>query len=503
MQFNRSSCAILLFALLTACGSQQATSPTAASVATGAPAPTAAPVATGAPAPTTAPLPTAPLAPTAAPLPTAAPAPTAAPVPAEVTFQQPPMWAQGASIYQMFVRAYTPEGTFAAATARLPELRELGAEIIYLRPIHPTGEERRKGQLGSPYSIRDYRAIDPALGSEADFRTFVTTAHELGMKVILDLVANHTAWDNPLMQEHPDWYTRNAAGDVIPPNPDWTDVADLNYDNADLRQYMIDTSLYWVDKFGVDGFRCDVSDAVPADFWLAWRAALKARNPDLLLLSESGGVQMFAAGFEVAYDWTTRSEFIQGLLVPNLARRAMSNVSFEAKRYGPEMWRMRYLENHDQERIAAATREVGQRRAAAAFLLTLPGLPLVYAGQEVGATERPSLFDPFTVDFASGDAELRALYSQLMQLRRDSPALRANTFERIQAEGRTVLLYERTAPAQRILVAINLDDAPAQATFTGYTNGRDLLTGAEVDISTGVSLDAFGCQIIELPPTAN
>ncbi|MBC8164218.1 MAG: DUF3459 domain-containing protein [Roseiflexaceae bacterium] len=470
MPVSRIAFALLL--LLAACSTQQAASPTAP------PAPAAVVAATA-----------------SIPEPAAA---TAAPAPAPITFEQPPAWAQGSAIYQLFVRAYTPEGTFAAASARLPELRDLGVEIIYLLPIHPIGQERRKGELGSPYSIRDYRAIDPALGSEEDFRNFVNTAHDLGLKVMLDLVANHTAWDNPLISEHPDWYTRNAAGEIVPPNPEWTDVADLNYANAELRQYMIETSLYWVDQFGIDGYRCDVSDAVPLDFWQSWRVALKAANPELLLLSESGGVQMYNAAFEVAYDWTTRTEFVSGLLAPNQARRAMSNISFEAKQYGPALWRMRYLENHDHDRIATATREIGQRRAAAAFLLTLPGLPLVYAGQEVGAIERPSLFDPFTVDFAGGEQELRETYRQLLQLRRESPGLRANNFARVQAEGRTILLYERESPEQRVLVAINMDDEPAEAVFAGYTQGRDMLTDEMIDISSKISLEPFAFRIFDI-----
>jgi glycosidase len=411
---------------------------------------------------------------------------------------QPPQWAQGATIYQLFVRAFTPEGTFAAATAKLPEVKDLGVDIIYLLPIHPIGQERRKGELGSPYSIRDHRAIDPELGTEEDFRAFVDTAHTLGMRVILDLVANHTAWDNPLITEHPDWYTRNDQGQVIPPDPEWTDVADLNYDNPDLRQYMIDTSRYWVDTFGIDGYRCDVSDRVPSDFWLSWRAALKADHPDLLLLSESGGIQMYEAGFEVAYDWTTRNDFIKGLLTARLGRGSLSATSAEQRQFGDKLWRMRYLENHDHDRIAAGMRTPEQTIPAAAFLLTLPGLPLVYAGQEVGATERPSLFDRFTVNFASGDQQLREVYKELIQLRKNSPALRSNVFERVQNETRTVLLYERKSPEQRVLVAINMDKEPVQVVLDNFSNGRHLRTGEVVDLSGGLQIDGYGYQLIEI-----
>lgn len=484
MTYQRLTGLFLALALLASCGGQQAAAPTASP-----PTATSSQAATSAPQAAT---------PQASAAPDATSATATRPVSDTITFEQPPEWARGAVMYQLFVRVFTPEGTLAAATARLPEIRDLGIDIVYLLPIQPIGQERRKGALGSPYSIRDYRAIDPALGTTQEYHAFVDKAHALGMRVIMDLVANHTAWDNPLTTQHPDWYTHNAIGAISSPQPEWTDVADLNYDNPDLRQYMIDTSLYWVEEFGIDGFRCDVSEAVPSDFWLAWRSALKAQRADLLLLSESEGVQMYKAGFEVAYDWATSPAFIKALLAPNLGRQAISQIAFEQKQYGPDMWRMRYLENHDHDRIAAALLDPRQRQVGAAFLLTIPGIPLIYAGQEIGAKERPSLFDPFTVDFANGDAALRAAYKTLIRVRHESPALRANRFARVQGMPRSVLMYERSAADQRVIVLINLDDAPAEATPEGVGKGRDLVSGEAVDLSAGVALDAFGYRIVAL-----
>ncbi|HEX6290269.1 MAG TPA: alpha-amylase family glycosyl hydrolase [Herpetosiphonaceae bacterium] len=412
---------------------------------------------------------------------------------------QPPEWARGAVIYQVFVRTFTPEGTLAAATERLPEIRDLGVDIVYLLPIHPIGAEKRKGSLGSPYSVRDYRAIDPALGTADDFRRFVDTAHQLGLRVMMDLVANHSAWDNPLVTEHPRWYSRNAAGQIIPPNPDWSDVADFNYTNDELQQYMIDTSLYWVNEFGIDGYRSDAADQVPILFWRSWRAALKAARPDLLLLSESGGVVMYSAGFEVTYDWTTQGQFTQALLTPRLAQRALSQVAAEQRRYNNQRWRMRYLENHDQERIASVARTPEQRALAAAFLLTIPGLSLIYAGQEVGATERPSLFEPHTVDFAGGDQALRKVYADLIGLRKTNPALRLGTLTTMSTRQQPFLLYERSTDDQRVLVAINMQAESVQIPLEDVTEGRDLRSGATVDLTKGLSLDGYGYRLIELP----
>lgn len=414
-------------------------------------------------------------------------------------FPQPPEWARGATIYQVFVRTFTPEGTFAAATARLPEIRDLDVDIVYLLPFHPIGIERRKGSLGSPYSVRDYRAIDPALGTADDFRTFVETAHSLDLRVMMDLVANHSAWDNPLIVEHPDWYVRSAAGEVQPPNADWTDVAELNYDNAELRRYMIETSLYWVNEFAVDGFRSDAAEQVPADFWRSWREALKAANPDLLLLSESGGLEMYRAGFEVAYDWETRDKFIKALLTPELTQQALDPITAEQRSANEQLWRLRYLENHDQERIAAATNRSVQRRAAAAFLLTLPGLPLIYAGQEIGATERPSLFDPHTVNFAAGDQNLRAIYAGLIKLRKQHPALRDGMFTSLSTNNQQFLLFERATAEQRVLVFINMQSKPEYAQFQDLEEGRNLQSGETVNLRRGLSVEGYGYRLIELP----
>lgn len=418
---------------------------------------------------------------------------------AATEFNPPPEWARGATIYQVFVRTFTPEGTIAAATARLPEIRDLGADIVYLLPIHPIGAERRKGSLGSPYSVRDYRAIDPALGTADDFRAFVEQAHSLNLRVIMDLVANHSAWDNPLIEEHPDWYVRNAAGEIMPPNPDWTDVAEFDYASADLRRYMIETSRYWVEEFGIDGYRADAAEQVPTEFWRSWREALKATNPELLLLSESDGLAMYRAGFEVTYDWDTQGAFTTALLNPVLTQRALNTVVAEQRRYNNQLWRMRYLENHDQERIASLPTAKIARRAAAAFLLTIPGLPLIYAGQEIGATKRPSLFEPNTVDFAGGDQNLRAIYADLLKLRRENPALREGTLTQLSTKEQQFLLFERATAEQRVLVLINMQIKPEFAEFGDLTTGRNLQSGATVDLSNGLSVEGYGYRVIEIP----
>ena len=190
-------------------------------------------------------------------------------------------------LYQIFVRAFTPEGTLAAATTRLSDLKGYGINLIYLMPIHPTGKVNRKGSLGSPYSIADYYAIDPALGTEADLKKFVDTAHGLGMHVIMDLVANHTAWDNVLTTQHPDWYVHTPDGKFRPLTPTGPDVIQLDHTQPGLLQYMTDMTSYYVQADGVDGFRADYSTGVPLAFWRQLRDALKKVKPDIFLLSEN------------------------------------------------------------------------------------------------------------------------------------------------------------------------------------------------------------------------
>ncbi|NUM48331.1 MAG: alpha-glucosidase C-terminal domain-containing protein, partial [Anaerolineales bacterium] len=412
---------------------------------------------------------------------------------------QPPAWARGAVIYQLFVRAFTLEGTFAAATERLPELQDMGIEIILLLPIHPTGQEHRIGSLGSPYSIRDYRALDPALGTEDDFRHFIETAHALGLYVLMDFVANHTAWDNPLITEHPDWYTHNVAGDIISPNADWKDVADLNYASDDLRAYMLDTSLYWVNEFGIDGYRCDASYLVPNPFWTAWRDALKAARPDLLLLSESDGLDLYRAGFEVAYDWGTRDKFVQALRDPNLAIVLLPPIARELTETDHQLWRMRYLENHDHDRLAQTTNTPAQRELAATFLLTLPGLPLIYNGQEVGLTQRPSLFDVAKLNWRLGKEDLHAFYTTLIHLRQTSPALRYGTLEILKTDPPSVIAYTRTTSTQRVLLLLNFSPQPAQLPLPNLTTGQDLLTGETLDLTADIQLEGYGYWLLEIP----
>lgn len=221
-----------------------------------------------------------------------------------VAAQGPPAWSANATVYEVNVRQYTPSGTFQEFQTHLDRLEDLGVEVLWFMPIHPIGEENRLGSLGSTYSVRDYLGVNPEFGTEADFRAVVDEAHARGMRVVLDWVANHTSWDNGLTETHPEWYVTDASGGFIPPpGTNWTDVIELDYDQPGLRAYMIDAMRYWMDAFGVDGFRFDAVDFVPDSFWEEATAALKETDPDVFLLAEASDPGLPALGFGSSFGW--------------------------------------------------------------------------------------------------------------------------------------------------------------------------------------------------------
>src|ERR1043165_2782570 len=205
-------------------------------------------------------------------------------------------------MYEIFVRNFTAEGTFNSIIPQLDRIKSLGANVIWLMPIQPLGKENHKGTYGSPYSIQNYTEVNPDFGTKADFKKLVDSVHAKGMWIIIDEVANHTAWDISWVKDHPDWYTHDSTGKIIPPVKDWNDVADLNYGNVDLQKEMIHSMKYWIDSFNIDGYRCDAASMVPDSFWKACISILRQQRP-LLMLAESDGASMYEDGFDMTYGW--------------------------------------------------------------------------------------------------------------------------------------------------------------------------------------------------------
>ncbi|NIV14775.1 MAG: alpha-amylase, partial [Aliifodinibius sp.] len=199
---------------------------------------------------------------------------------------EPPSWAKQGVLYELYLRAFTEEGTFRAAIEKLDHLKKLGVDIIWLMPIYPIGEEGRKGRLGSPYAVKNFRSINPELGNEEDFRLLIDEIHKRQMKVLLDIVPNHAANDHPLIDAHPEWFMQDEDGNFIRVEEDWTDVIDFTYQNPQMRRYMKENLFYWVREFDIDGYRCDVAGMVPHDFWADVIPALREIKPDLFLLAE-------------------------------------------------------------------------------------------------------------------------------------------------------------------------------------------------------------------------
>ena len=290
-------------------------------------------------------------------------------------------------MYQVNPRVFAPSNSLQAVLARIDSIEDLGVNMIWIMPIYPIGEEKSKN---SPYSVRDYKAVAPEYGTIDDLKMLVESCHERGIGVILDWVANHTAWDNVWVKEHPDWYTHDSVGNIIfPPGTDWTDVADLNYDNKDMREAMIDAMKFWVDSVGIDGFRCDVADQVPADFWTeaikTLRTAAKPRG--LFMLAEGANPDNFKAGFDMNYAWD-----FMGAIAEVMKDKAKVNKLIESdkKEYADldrGKFKMRFTTNHDESTKATPVQLYGGAKASmAAFVATtmLHGGMMIYGSQEVG-----------------------------------------------------------------------------------------------------------------------
>ncbi|MXP47430.1 alpha-amylase [Altererythrobacter luteolus] len=340
-----------------------------------------------------------------------------------------PEWSRDAVIYQVNTRQFSEEGTFKAVQEELPRLKELGVDILWFMPIHPIGEVNRKSTLGSPYSVKDYYDVNPEFGTKEDFKALVDAAHEQGFKVILDLVANHTAWDHPLASEHPDWYEKTWDGDFRPtPWWDWSDIIDLDWTKPGVREHIGLAMEYWVRDFGVDGYRADVAGYVPVDFWETMRARLNEIRP-VFMLGEVQETAFHRASFDATYAWDwhhTSKDVAKGAANPT----AFYGYYAENESLWPrEAMRMTYIENHDSNSWEGTVREnyAAGLEAATALAFTGEGIPLVYNGMEACNNKRLEFFEKDGIDWSKlGDArtcEYGQLLADLIAFRKANPAL--------------------------------------------------------------------------------
>lgn len=335
---------------------------------------------------------------------------------------QKPEWLKEAVLYEVNIRQYTPEGTFNAFAEHLPRLKDMGVDILWLMPVHPISEKNRKGTLGSYYSVKDYRGINPEFGTLDDFKNLVKQSHQLGMKVIIDWVANHTGWDNPWIEEHPDWYTPDSTGTIIPPNPDWSDIADLNFDVRFMRREMIKSMVYWLRESDIDGFRCDVAWGVPQDFWEEARASLDSVKPVYMLAEDEDHREFLEKAFDSDYAWKLHhlmNDVAQGKKTAAAIRSYYDSLA----PYPAGSFPMQFITNHDENSWAGTIQErMGNAGDAFAVMsFTVPGIPLIYSGQEAGLDKRLRFFDKDTINWS--DLSKLDFYTSLIRLKTENPAL--------------------------------------------------------------------------------
>lgn len=366
-------------------------------------------------------------------------------------------WVSQGIIYEIFPRSFSNKGDFQSIIKELPRLKDLGVTILWLMPIHPIGEVKRKGKLGSPYSVKDYYEINPEYGTKEDFRKFVQEAHKLGFKVILDMVLNHSAWDNELVKKHPNWFTKDKEGKMISPNSDWTDVVDFNYDNPELREYMISMLAYWVKEFDIDGFRFDVSELVPLNFWEEARSKLEKIKPQFWL-SEGTLPEHHLKAFDMTYSWNIYDLFKPILDGKRNPQAIINSIKLEQYQFPKNSLRMRFNENHDKVRAANIFGEDGSF-ITAAVVFALNGVPLVHAGQEVGEENFSSLFEKTEINWGTDpySNEHYQFFKKLIQLRKRLPDLTYGKIEAVEVN-KELFALTNSKNGKGVLAIFNFSD---------------------------------------------
>jgi len=415
-----------------------------------------------------------------------------------------PEWTKNSVLYEVNIRQYTPEGTFKAFEAHLPRLKELGVDILWIMPIHPISEKNRKGSLGSYYAVKDYKGINPEFGTLEDFKSLVNKAHEMGFKVIIDWVANHTGWDNQWIFDHKDWYTQDSLGNVIPPNPDWSDIADLNFDSKPMRRAMIDAMDYWVKETDIDGFRCDVAWGVPQDFWEAVTASLDSIKQVYMLAEDEDHPALLEKAFESNYAWKLHhllNEVAQG---KKTAADIKKYYTDSISKYAPGSFPMQFITNHDENSWQGTEYErMGEAaKTFAALTFTLEGIPLIYSGQEAGLHKRLLFFEKDTINWSN--LEMQKFYHSLTSLKHNNAALWNGTagapmvFVETSAP-QNVLAFTRNKEKNQVLAIFNLSADPVEASIQLPQAGdyQDYFTGETKALEKGstIKLDKWGNQV--------
>lgn len=377
-------------------------------------------------------------------------------------------WSRNASIYEVNVRQFTPQGTLAAFETHLPRLRKMGVDILWLMPVQPIGVKNRKGGLGSYYSIRDYTAVNPEFGSLDDFKHLVQAAHALGMKVILDWVANHTAWDHAWVTQHPEWYKKDAKGEIhaytYRSSPEsepeyWTDVVGLDYRQQGLWSAMTQAMLFWLRETDIDGFRCDVASLVPTPFWEQARVQLEQIKP-VFMLAESDAPELHRKAFDMTYDWDLYDSLRKIAKGQGGAADLKAWWARRQAKYPAHAYRMNFTANHDSNSWQGSDTEFfgNAFRAMAVLAATLPGMPLVYGGQESVLERKLAFFEKDSITWR--DYPLQSFYTEILQWKHTQPALAngadGGALEWLPSDNPAVLGFRRKLATSSVTVWVNL-----------------------------------------------
>ena len=407
---------------------------------------------------------------------------------------------EDAVIYEVNLRAFSSMGDLQGVINRLTEIKALGINTIWLMPIY---EEGVLNSVHSPYCVKDYKKVSTEYGSLADLRTLTTQAHQLGMSVILDWVANHTSWDNAWISDHPDWYSQNAAGNIIiPPGTNWNDVADLNFNNSDMKSVMIDAMKYWVLEANVDGFRCDYADGVPFDFWQQAITALNViPNRDLLFLAEGTRADHYNAGFNLTYGWnfyTAAKNLWAGTAsITNLYNTHLA----EYTNMPVGKHKIRFTTNHDESAWDASPWSLfnGKAGALAASVSTIfmGGVPLIYTGQEVGRSTTTPFFTNSPINWTINQDMLQA-YKDLLAFHNESAAARKGSISNY-AISTNVLCLKKTLGTENVVIIVNVRNSNQSFSVPSPLTGSwtNALTNASYTLNSTISLTPYQYIILK------
>jgi glycosidase len=395
-----------------------------------------------------------------------------------------PEWAYTAVIYEINIRQFSKEGNFAGVEKDLPRLKDLGVDILWFMPIHPIGEKNRKGQLGSYYAVKDYYDVNPEFGTKEEFKRIIDSAHALGMKVIIDWVANHTAWDNSWTITNPDFYVKDSTGNFALPNKDWTDVIKLDYSNLALRDSMINVMKYWIKEFNIDGFRCDVAAEVPTDFWEKARASLDSIK-SVFMLAEAHEPELHIAAFDATYSWNFHFDLHQIAQGKEKATKLKKEWDWEKKTYPENAIRMRFTTNHDENSWNGTEFEKygAMHKAAAVFCYIINGMPLIYNGQESASNKRLKFFERDPIIW--GKYQYAEFYKSLNNLKKSRKSLAAAN------RGGKTLFIPHSNEDEAVVIARYTDDEKTIGVFNFSNNkitieiNSEFFAGAYKEYFTG------------------